>query len=301
MNIRHILLALVVVIIWGVNFSIIKIGLQELPPILFSALRFAVVALPAVFLVPFPRTSIWNVVTVGLLLGVIKFSLLFVAMKNDAGAGLASLILQAQVLFTVALSVYFLGEKIARYQVVGILIAIAGFSLFFLDTRGNITYVGLVLILLAALAWALSNLVMKRTHGVNLVHFMVWVSLIPPLPLLILSFITETDSPIRLLLATTPSTWLSLAFVSYVSTLAAFAIWGWLLRRYPAITITPFALLVPVVGLSTSAMVLGERLQPLEAAGTGLVLAGLVVCVLGNRLLKVIRFNQPQSLITTQE
>jgi len=88
MDIRSVLGSLLVVLIWGLNFSVIKFGLEELPPIMFSGLRFLIVAIPAVFFIPFPKTSIWNVIGVGGFLGVLKFSFLFVAMKSDASAGI---------------------------------------------------------------------------------------------------------------------------------------------------------------------------------------------------------------------
>ncbi len=285
MKIKDTLLALVVITIWGVNFSIIKIGLEELPPILFSALRFAIVAIPAVIYVPFPETSAWNVIGVGVFLGVIKFSLLFVAMKADASAGLASLILQAQVIFTIVLSVVILKEQIKKTQIIGIIISIAGFSLFFFNTEGNITYLGLSLILLAAFSWGISNLIMKRIKDVNLIHFMVWVSLIPPLPLLILSLlIEETTTPATLILSLSPQAWLSLAYVGYISTLVAFAIWGWLLKKHPAATIIPFALLIPVTGIISSSFILDERLTESDVAGTLLIMISLIMCVLGDRV-----------------
>ncbi|MDO6580234.1 EamA family transporter [Photobacterium sp. 2_MG-2023] len=286
MKSRDMVLALLVVVIWGVNFSVIKIGLETLPPILFSALRFAVVAVPAVFFIPFPKTSVWNVLGVGVFLGVLKFGLLFIAMKADASAGLSSLILQAQVFFTIGLSVLLYKEMVSRYQALGILVAVAGFGLFFLEADGNITAMGLVMILAAAFCWAIANTIMKRMQGVNLLHFMVWVSLVPPLPLLLISYFTETAQPLDVLLAATSDTWLALLYVSYISTLLAFALWGHLLKSYPAATVTPFALLIPVVGMFTSTLVLNERMTETEMAGAGLIFLGLTCCILGGRLMQ---------------
>lgn len=278
------MLALFVVLVWGVNFSFIKIGLEELPPILFSALRFAIVALPAVLFIPFPKTSVWNVVGVGLFLGVFKFGLLFIAMKQDASAGISSLLLQAQVFFTIALSMLVLKESVTKSQMVGILIALVGFVTIALNVGGNITALGLSMLLLAALFWGFANLIMKRMKQVNLLHFMVWVSLVPPLPLLLLSYYTETNSPVELLLATSMPTWGALAFVSYLSTLIAFAVWGKLLSLYSAAVVTPFALLIPVAGIITSSLMLGERLTSDEIASALLIMFGLSVCVFGNKL-----------------
>lgn len=284
MKIKDVFLALLVAVIWGVNFSIIKIGLHELPPLLFSALRFAVVAIPAVFFIPFPKTSIWNVLGVGLFLGVLKFGFLFFAMKADASAGLSSLLLQAQVFFTIGLSILLFKEKVSKSQIVGVLIAIFGFTLFFIEAGTNITLFGLSLILMAAFFWAVSNIIMKQIKDINLLHFMVWVCLIPPLPLLVLSYFTETNAPIELIMATSANTWLALIYVSYASTLVAFAIWGRLLSKYAAVTVTPFALLIPVVGMMTSSFVLQESFTNMEFIGTFLIMSGLVLCVLSNKI-----------------
>ncbi|MCG7538110.1 EamA family transporter [Pseudoalteromonas sp. OF7H-1] len=282
-------MALIVVIIWGLNFSVIKFGLAELPPILFSGLRFLVVAIPAVFFIPFPKTSVWNVLGVGLFLGVLKFSLLFIAMESNASAGIASLLLQAQVIFTVLLSVLLLKETMDRFQVVGISIATFGFSLFFINSSGSTTILGAVLILFAALFWSFSNLIMKRLQDVNLLHFIVWVSLVPPLPLFTLSYFIETDAPLTLLLNTTTQSWLSIAYVGYISTLIAFAIWGWLLKNHKAAAVTPFALLIPIVGIVGSALLLNEQLMLMEAVGGGFILCGLTISVTGARISRIFR------------
>jgi len=150
MNAKSIALALTVVVIWGVNFSVIKVGLHTLPPILFSGLRFLIVAIPAVLFVPRPRVPLWQLLTVGLSLGVIKFSLLFVAMDADASAGIASLLLQAQVIFTILLSAVLLREVVTRAQGLGLFIALSGFALFFLTTTGSATLTGVTMIVAAA-------------------------------------------------------------------------------------------------------------------------------------------------------
>ncbi|QZO12139.1 EamA family transporter [Pseudoalteromonas piscicida] len=293
MNVKSISLALIVVIIWGLNFSVIKFGLAELPPILFSGLRFLVVAIPAVFFIPFPKTSVWNVLGVGLFLGVLKFSLLFIAMESNASAGIASLLLQAQVIFTILLSVLLLKETMERFQVVGISIATFGFSLFFINSSGSTTILGAVFILFAALFWSFSNLIMKRLQDVNLLHFIVWVSLVPPLPLFTLSYFIETDAPLTLLLNTTTQSWLSIAYVGYISTLIAFAVWGWLLKNHKAAAVTPFALLIPIVGIVGSALLLNEQLMLMEAIGGGFILCGLTISVTGARISKI--FKKPQA------
>ncbi|WP_395377395.1 EamA family transporter [Marinicella sp. W31] len=284
MKTKDIALAILVVAIWGVSFSVIKVGLQELPPLLLSALRFLIAANPAVFFIPFPKTTVVTVVMIGLLLGVIKFSLLFLALNGYVSAGIASLLLQLQVFFTIVLSAVLLKESVSRFQLTGMLISLIGFGFFIFLQQGSVTTTGVILISLAALAWALSNLVMKKNAGVNVFHLMVWACLIPPLPLMLLSVLFESPQPWHLLTDVSLKVWFSLLFLAFAATLLAYALWGYLLARFTAATITPFALLIPIVGISTSAVILGERLHLLEILSALIVMAGLVLCVLGERL-----------------
>ncbi|WP_046003170.1 EamA family transporter [Pseudoalteromonas rubra] len=284
MDLKSTLCALLVVAVWGINFSVIKLGLAELPPILFSGLRFLIVALPAIFFIPFPKTPVWHVLGVGLFLGVIKFGLLFVAMEKDASAGIASLLLQAQVVFTIVLSALVLKEQASRFQVAGAAIACSGFGMFFLSETGSVTLYGMALILCAALSWAVSNLIMKQLKQVNLLHFMVWVSAVAPLPLFVLSYNLESNAPIALIQNTSAQTWLALLYVGPVSTLLAFALWGWLLGKHRAAAVTPFALLIPLVGMIGASVILDEQISLFEVVGGAVILCGLTFSVLGERL-----------------
>ena len=279
MGIKAILSVLLVVCIWGLNFPLIKIGLQELPPILFSALRFSIVAIPAIFFIPFPNGQLKNVLRVGLLLGVIKFSLLFIGLNGYISAGISALVLQAQVIFTIVISYLIFKERLSKLQMGGIAIAIFGFSLFFKSASGNATFVGIVLVLLAGLAWACSNAIMKTIKDVNLLQLMVWSCAVAPLPLFMISYITETQHPLPIIMATTMPTWLALAFVSYLSTTVAFLIWGNLLRNYHAASVTQFALLIPIVGMFASYGILGEQLSNIELIGSAIVIMGLAICI----------------------
>ncbi|WP_320034355.1 EamA family transporter [Halarcobacter sp.] len=289
MDIKGILLAFLVVLIWGINFPIIKFGLEELPPILFSALRFLIVAIPAVFFIPFPKTSIWNILGVGVFLGVLKFGFLFYAMNADASAGISSLLLQAQVIFTIILSILIYKEVITKIQAIGILVATIGFSFFFFTVNNSITTLGIILLLFAAFFWSISNIIMKRIKGVNLLHFMVWVCLVPPLPLFLMSYFFESKDTLTILLSTTQKTWFSLVYVSYLSTLIAFAIWGWLLKTYQASLVTPFALLIPIVGIFSSSVLLGEKLSSTEIIGAILILSGLFITIFAKKIFNKIR------------
>lgn len=286
MKLKDTLLALLVIIIWGVNFSIVKIGLEEIPPILFSALRFTIISIPAVFFIPPPKTSFWNIIGVGVFLGVLQFTLLFYAVKFHASAGLSSLILQAQVFFTIGLGIILFKEIISKIQIIGIIIAAIGFVSFFFVSNENITLMGVNLILLAAFCWAISNIIMKGIEDVNLLHFMIWVSLIPPIPLFILSFFTETQDPVSIISTASIISWGSLIYGSYLSTLLAFSIWGFLLKKYSTATIMPFSLLIPIVAIITSNIVLRESISILQLIGGSLILIGLLFSVLGDVLLR---------------
>lgn len=289
MNFTGIFLAFLVVLIWGINFPVIKFGLEELPPLLFSSLRFLIVAIPAIFFVPFPKTSIWNVLGVGVFLGVLKFGFLFVAMKADANAGISSLLLQSQVIFTIILSILIFKEKFTKFQALGILIAFLGFSSFFFSVNNNVTLLGIVLLICAGFFWSISNIIMKKMKGVNLLHFMVWVCLIPPLPLFLLSYFFELSQTINILFSTTSKTWIALLYVSFLSTLLAFAIWGWLLKTYNATLVTPFALLIPIVGIFSSSILLGEELTSEEIFGAIFILSGLFIIVFANKISRFIK------------
>lgn len=296
MNCKDLLLAFLVTLIWGISFSVIKVGLNELPPLLFSAVRFLTVAIPAILITPLPKTSIWNVIAIGILIGVVKFGLLFTAMKADAGAGASALLLQTQVFFTIALSYLFFSEKISRQQLVGIAITAIGFFFFIATPGGTISLFGFTLVTGAALAWAGANIVIKRMKGVNLLHVMIWASLIPPVPLFILSYLTETREPLTTLSTASPTAWAAVAYMGYLSTLTAYALWGGLLRKHSAVRAAPFALLIPVIGIVTSTFMLGERLAALEIAGAMAIMTGLAFCVIPNRTFRLPKTYASQKL-----
>jgi O-acetylserine/cysteine efflux transporter len=276
-------MAILVALIWGFNFIVIKFGLHSFPPLLFSALRFLCAALPAVLFVDRKRIPWKLIVQVGIVLGVIKYSLLYIGINEGMPAGLSSLTLQAQVPFTILLSVFLLGDRASRVQRIGIGIAIAGIAVIGYDRAGGLTMTGLMLVVCAAVAWAFANLLIKRSGGAEPFRLMVWMSLIPPLPLFILSLVTEHDQ----LAAVTHMGWGGLGALLYtgpLATVVAFGLWGRLLHTYSTSFVTPFALLVPVFGLAFSAVLLGEPLAPVTLLAAGMVLIGLVTVVLGPRL-----------------
>ncbi|WP_288350325.1 EamA family transporter [uncultured Thalassospira sp.] len=294
MSVGQFFAILLVVTIWGANFTVIKLGLGEMPPILLSSLRFAFAALPAVFFLPRPKCPWKYVVGFGVVLGCIKFSLLFLGMDLGLSAGISSLVLQLQAFFTLILGVFLLGEKIGPHRIIAMLVAFCGVGLLLFVSDGSITVIGLALVIAAAAAWGIANIIMKRAGSVQMLSFVVWASLIPPIPLAILSFLTEDRANLASL--GDQISWIgigSILYLAYPVTLLGFAIWGRLLATLPVGLVAPFTLLVPIVGMATSALVLGEDFGPIKIVSAILVMTGLMINVFGGKLMSV--FSRPDT------
>jgi len=281
MPFRHILLALLVVAIWGFNFVVIKLSVEALPPILAASLRFLAAALPAVFFIRPPKAPFWLVVLYGLAFGFALYGFLNLALAWGMSAGLSSLVLQTQAFFTMGLAFVLLGERPSRFQVVGALVAFAGIGVIALERMAATAIVPLLMVLLAALSWGAANVLTKKAGKVNAVSFTVWGALVAPVPLLALSLAIE--GPDQVMAALAGFGWSDaglIAFLAYPATLLGGAIWAWLLGHHPASVVAPFTLLVPISGLISGYLVLGEVITPIEIAGAVLVIAGLVITVL---------------------
>jgi O-acetylserine/cysteine efflux transporter len=280
-----ILTALCVVTIWGVNFVVIKIGLQDLPPVLFTALRFIFAALPLVFFIRRPQAPWMLVAAYGLFQFAFQFTLLFSGIQLGLPAGLASLVIQLQAFFTIGLAVLMLGERPRTVQLLGALVAMAGMVLVAFMLEGQATLIGFVLVVAAAVCWALANIVTKKIGQVNALSLVVWGSLAASPPLLLASWLMEGPAAWQLALHNFSTTTLfAVLFQSYPNTILGFGLWSMLMRRYAAATIAPYALLVPVAGMSSAALILGEPLQWWKVAAGALVLGGLALNQFGARL-----------------
>jgi O-acetylserine/cysteine efflux transporter len=273
---RSIALVVVVTAVWGVNFVVIHVGLDHFPPLLFNALRFTFMALPAIFLVGRPRIAWKFVLGFGFLLGVVKFGLLFVSIDLGMPAGLSSLLLQLQVIFTIVFAGFVLHERPRREQIAGAAIAFAGLAVIGVDRAAGAPILPFLMILGAAAAWGVTNVMTRMAQPPDPLAMLVWASLVPPLPLLVLSLLLEGPSEIGDALASVdPAGLAALAFVSLAAGLFGFATWTAMLKRHTAAAVTPFALLVPVFGIASAALLLGERPSPLELGGAVLICAGL--------------------------
>lgn len=288
MSPRDIALALGVVLIWGLNFIALKWAVAEIPPFMLTALRYLGCLLPAVFFVKPPKVSIWLLIVYGVTVGVLQFSFLFTAMQQGMPAGLASLVMQVQVFFTMALAIMFLGERPRPVQIIGAGIALAGLCVIGSEHLGLATFIPFVMTLVAAFFWASSNIVTKRAGKVDMFAFVVWGSLVPPIPMLILSFFFEGTPAFTGLLTASAQAWGGALFVAYGSTLIGYGIWAVLLGKYPASIVAPFTLLVPLVGFASAAAILGEVVTPIEIAGSLLIFFGLLCNVFGPRLTRLV-------------
>lgn len=283
----HFLLALAVVAVWGSNFVVIKLALHELPPLLFATLRFALAVLPLILFLPRPAVPWRNLAGYGLLIGVGQFGLLFIAMDGHISPGLASLVIQVQVFFTIGLSMYFSGERLQRMQWLALALATVGIGVIVLHTDGTTTVLGLGLILLAALSWAGGNMLSRAAGQINMIAYVVWSSLFAVPVLATLALLVEGwDAVAQGVQNAGPLTWLAIAWQAWGNSIFGYAAWGWLLSRYPAATITPMALLIPLFGMGASALWLDESMPGWKLTAAALVMGGLALNLLWPKLRK---------------
>ncbi|MGW5272342.1 EamA family transporter [Streptomyces sp. NPDC004044] len=274
----HIALAALVTAVWGVNFVVIEVGLGHFPPLFFSALRFLVAALPAVFFVGRPKVAWKWIVGVGLVLGVAKFGLLFIGMDRGMPAGLSSLVLQVQAVFTALFAALALGERPGGVRVLGMAVALAGIGVAAVDEGASGPVLAFVLVIAAAACWGVSNVLTRKAAPPDSLNFMVWVSTVPVLPLLGLSLLFEGwDRDADALAALDWSGVGIIVYVAWITTVFGFGAWGFLLRHYPASSVAPFTLLVPVFGMSSAALLLDESVSPLRWCAAALLVGGVAL------------------------
>lgn len=288
MTIKHMALALLVAAIWGVAFTVIRLGLDVASPLLLTALRFTFAAFPLLLFLRLPKAPWHIVVAYGVLQGAVMFGLVFHAISIGMPAGLASLVVQCQVFFTVGLAVLFDGERPRRHHFLAAGVAALGIVIIALAKTGDqaVPLWPLVLTILGALVWGMANIVSRRAKSADPVSFVVWSSVAAPPLLLVASLLLEPGAFTALMSLRGVDLW-TLSWTTLVlaipTTVLAFAIWVWLLRNYQAAIVMPFALLVPIFGFGGAALFLGERWSLGIGAGAVLVLAGLAINVLGDR------------------
>ena len=274
----HVSLAVLVAAIWGLNFVIIEVGLEDFPPLLLSALRYTLASLP--LLVLGGRVGVpWKwVLAVGGAIGVVKFSLLFVGMDVGMPAGLASLVLQVQAFFTVGFAFALLGERPRPAVAAGLVLAFGGLALVASGLDGVATPAGFALVIAAAAAWGVGNVAIRRAAPADPLRFMTWICVVPPLPLLALSLAFEGPSRVGdALSAVDLGGVAAVAYIAFAATTVGWGLWAFLLRHYSAGTVAPFSLLVPVFGLGFAALLLDEPLSMRTVVAAVLVVGGVLL------------------------
>ncbi len=290
---RDLGLALLVIVVWGLNFAVIKVGVAGVPPLLLGALRFLLAAFPALLFLRPPKVPLRLYLAYGMSISVGQFAFLFTAIHVGMPSGLASLVLQSQSFFTLLLAAWWLKEHWQANQLAGLLLAAVGLVLIGSTHGVSMPLGGFLLTVAAAAMWACGNIVTRavgRYGPMNQLAFVVWASLVPPVPFLVLSWFIE--GPAAISTALLGLGWGSLGAVAYLAwaaTLLGYGLWTYLLGRYPANRVAPFTLLVPLVGLTTGWLVFGEALQPVHFAGGALLMAGLLLNLFGAPLLARLR------------
>ncbi|WP_105581705.1 O-acetylserine/cysteine exporter [Cronobacter turicensis] len=290
------LLALLVVLAWGLNFVVIKVGLHAMPPLVLAGLRFLLVAFPALLFIARPTVPFRLLLGYGLTISFGQFAFLFTAIKFGMPAGLASLVLQAQAFFTIVLGVFAFRERLQAKQLTGIALAIGGMLVLIEGSLNgqHVALTGFMLTLAAALSWACGNIFNKKIMQLPtppaVMSLVVWSALIPVLPFFAASLMFDgADAVVQSLVNIDSVTALSLVYLAFIATILGYGIWGTLLGRYETWRVAPLSLLVPVVGLASAALLLDERLSALQIIGALLVMGGLYINVFGWRVRRAVR------------
>ncbi|MFZ6862631.1 EamA family transporter [Undibacterium sp. Ji67W] len=296
LNPRHILTAGIVILLWGMNFVVIKIGLKGIPPFLMGGMRFALVAVPAIFFIPAPKIPLRLLIAYALTISLGQFAFLFSAMAVGMPAGLASLVLQAQAFFTVGFSAIIFGDKLRISNLIGMLTASLGLILLGSASIGGSTsqvpLTGFALTICAAASWATGNVINKKIGKTAVLSLVSWSALIPVIPFFLLSICFEGADTIKhSLLNMSLSSALTLIYLAFAATLIGYTLWGKLLSSLPTHTVAPLTLLVPVVGLSAAWIILGEALKPSQIIGAIVVMFGLFINVFGQKVFEKLRLS----------
>jgi len=299
MRSTHLALVLLVILVWGVNFAIIKVGLAGVPPMLLGSLRFILAAFPALLFLRPPKVPLRLYLAFGLTISVGQFAFLFSAIHVGMPSGLASLVLQSQSFFTLLLTALWLREKWRANQLAGLLLAAGGLTLIGSAHGASMPLLGFLLTIAAAAMWACGNIVSRavgRYGPMNQLAFVVWASLVPPLPMFALSWAMEGPAAIGSALQhLSLQSIAAVAYIAWASTLFGYAVWNFLIARYSVNRVAPFTLLVPLVGLTTGWLAFGEALQAIHFVGAALLMVGLIVNLFGAPLFARLNWKTRQS------
>lgn len=275
---KHLMLAILVTLVWGVNFPITKLGLRLIDPFVLTGIRFALAALPLVFFIKRPAIEFSYVVAYGFIFGLGMWGVINYGLQVGVSPGIASLIIQLSVFFTMGWGVLLFKEKLRGAQLLGALLAMIGLAGIILTQQGDHALFGVLLIVLSAVAWSVGNVIIKKSGVKEIFSFMVWASLFPPIPLFLVAWLMHGSAPFENLQSSLDLTAvLSILFQVYLAT--HFAYWGWnsLLKLYPVSTVAPLSLLIPVFGIGSSMLIIGEHISIPNMISIVVIIIGLAV------------------------
>ena len=277
--VSHLLLALAIVAVWGTNFVVIKMSLDSFPPFLFAGLRYLFAFLPAALFLPRPKVSWINLCVYGVAVGVGQFGVLYYAIDGNISPGLASLVIQTQVFFTIGFAMLFAKERLKLYQAIAVAIAMTGLGIIAVHTDATTTFLGLALVVFAGFSWGIANTTSRRAGAINMLSYVVWASFFAIPPLFVISWVFEGGwGSMETSLASAPiGAWLGVLWQSWGNTIFGYGAWAWLLSKHPAAVVAPAPLLVPIFGMGAAAYFLSESLPLWKILAAGLVITGLVV------------------------
>ncbi|AJJ25342.1 EamA family transporter [Yersinia enterocolitica] len=298
MKLTDFLIALLITAIWGVNFSIIKLGLITADPLILAGIRFTLCALPAVFFIKKPDTSWRYIIGYGLLFGIGLWGIVNLGIKAGVSAGIASLVLQFGAFFTLVLGALLFHENLSKYQYIGIIVALLGLTSIIFISDGSVTFIGLALVLCGAVVWGLVSIIIKKSDTKQVFSFLVWSSLFSPVPLFILSYLFNGPSGFtELAIHFNTTTLFSILFQVYPNTLFAYWVWNSLLTKYPVSVVAPLSLLVPIFGMLGSVMIFNERIPSGKVIAMIFIISGLIIGLYGKRLMGLLKRKSSVALI----
>ena len=275
---NDLILGILVMIVWGLNFSVIKLGVNEIDPLLLTALRFTLATLPAIFFVKKPDVSWWYLIVYGWLFAIGIWGMATWSIQAGLSAGMASVLLQMNVVFGLFLGCFLLKEPLPLNKVIGSGIALAGLLLSLTVTDGSVTQLGLMLVLIAAISWSLASITVKKAGTKQVFAFSLWAMAFAPIPLfLIVYFQSGSDAFVQLSTQLNERVIFSVLFQAYPVTLLGYWIWNRLLVTYPLTTVAPLTLLVPIFGLLGGVLFYQEEVGMIKLIASGCVISGILI------------------------
>ena len=269
-------------LLWGVNFVVIRWGIEEVDPYVMTALRFTFVAFPAVFFVPRPKVPLSVLALYGILFGGGVWGMVNIAVFLGTPAGSASLLLQLSAFLSVIAALVFFKETLSRSKSVGIICAFIGFAVIFAFRNESLPLIGIVIMFVAASSWTACNMIIKKAKPDNVLGFVIWSSLFVPIPVLLVPLFEAYSSSnvggfVNLFAITSIKGWVSILFQSFLTTLVGYGIWTWAIMRHGLVNVAPYSLLVPVSGLFFGWLFYHEVMSAPEITGALLIFFGLIL------------------------